>query len=329
MTKNNIYYLERGFYDMKILLCVLVIINALLNIMVTTLSIALIEQIKALAQKITFKKAKTLLSYSEYSQLEHFFPYNQYKKLKLLLDKKDDPQDLEKFRNKFESYIKDKFYISILIPINFCSIILWIISLAGSNYFIDQHILIYVSLEIIMSVYLITTLFIFFKTDLNALDLNTIAYMSSTSFSSYPALLDLYKINKAIQYKNFQKTKALLIALDLFFKELESPNHQQEAKILISQALNDSKLNKKLSIAIKVLNDKNLRPNDEIIDETNDTLNYLNKSLKKIIDTVYIFMNNEYKQKQYKAIINNKVSDLDEDHLNEYYSKLFKESNKD
>lgn len=314
---------------MKILLCVLVIINALLNIMVTTLSIALIEQIKALAQKITFKKAKTLLSYSEYSQLEHFFPYNQYKKLKLLLDKKDDPQDLEKFRNKFESYIKDKFYISILIPINFCSIILWIISLAGSNYFIDQHILIYVSLEIIMSVYLITTLFIFFKTDLNALDLNTIAYMSSTSFSSYPALLDLYKINKAIQYKNFQKTKALLIALDLFFKELESPNHQQEAKILISQALNDSKLNKKLSIAIKVLNDKNLRPNDEIIDETNDTLNYLNKSLKKIIDTVYIFMNNEYKQKQYKAIINNKVSDLDEDHLNEYYSKLFKESNKD
>lgn len=153
--------------------------------------------------------------------------------------------------------------------------------------------------------------------------------MSSTSFSSYPALLDLYKINKAIQYKNFQKTKALLIALDLFFKELESPNHQQEAKILISQALNDSKLNKKLSIAIKVLNDKNLRPNDEIIDETNDTLNYLNKSLKKIIDTVYIFMNNEYKQKQYKAIINNKVSDLDEDHLNEYYSKLFKESNKD
>lgn len=148
---------------MKILLCVLVIINALLNIMVTTLSIALIEQIKALAQKITFKKAKTLLSYSEYSQLEHFFPYNQYKKLKLLLDKKDDPQDLEKFRNKFESYIKDKFYISILIPINFCSIILWTISLAGSNYFIDQHILIYVSLEIIMSVYLITTLFIFLR----------------------------------------------------------------------------------------------------------------------------------------------------------------------
>ncbi len=48
---------------MEILL-VLVIINALLNIMVTTLSIAFIEQIKALAQKITFKKAKTLLSYS-------------------------------------------------------------------------------------------------------------------------------------------------------------------------------------------------------------------------------------------------------------------------
>lgn len=315
---------------MKILLCILVIINALLNMMVVALSIFFIDQIKALVQKITFKKAKTLLSYSEYSQLEHFFPYDQYKKLKLLLDKKDDPHDLEKFRNKFKSYIKGKFkYISILIPINFCSIILWTISLAGSNYFIDQYILIYISLEIIMSVYLITTLFIFFKTDLNTLDLNTIAYMSSTSFSSYPALLDLYKINKAIQYKNFQKTKALLIALDLFFKELESPNHQQEAKILISQALNDSKLNKKLSIAIKVLNDKNLRPNDEIIDETNDTLNYLNKSLKKIIDTVYIFMNNEYKQKQYKAIINNKVSDLDEDHLNEYYSKLFKESNRD
>lgn len=315
---------------MKILLCILVIINALLNMMVVALSIFFIDQIKALVQKITFKKAKTLLSYSEYSQLEHFFPYDQYKKLKLLLDKKDDPHDLEKFRNKFKSYIKGKFkYISILIPINFCSIILWTISLAGSKYFIDQYILIYISLEIIMSVYLITTLFIFFKTDLNTLDLNTIAYMSSTSFSSYPALLDLYKINKAIQYKNFQKTKALLIALDLFFKELESPNHQQEAKILISQALNDSKLNKKLSIAIKVLNDKNLRPNDEIIDETNDTLNYLNKSLKKIIDTVYIFMNNEYKQKQYKAIINNKVSDLDEDHLNEYYSKLFKESNRD
>lgn len=314
---------------MKILLCVLVIINALLNIMVTTLSIAFIEQIKTLAQKITFKKAKTLLSYSEYSQLEHFFPYNQYKKLKLLLDKKDDPHDLEKFRNKFKSYIKDKFYISSLIPINFCSIFLWTISLAGSNHFIDHHILICVSLEIIMSVYLITTVFIFLNTDLNTVDLNTIAYMSSISFSSYPALLDLYKINKATQYKNFQETKALLIALDLFLKELKLPNHQQEAKILIKQALTDSKLCKKLPVAIKVLNDKNLIPNDEIITETNNTLNSLNGYLKKIINTVYIFINNEYKQKQYKAIINNKVSDLDEDHLNEYYSKLFKESNKD
>lgn len=86
---------------MKILLCILVIINALLNMMVVALSIFFIDQIKALVQKITFKKAKTLLSYSEYSQLEHFFPYDQYKKLKLLLDKKDDPHDLEKFRNKF------------------------------------------------------------------------------------------------------------------------------------------------------------------------------------------------------------------------------------
>lgn len=149
---------------MKILLCILVIINALLNMMVVALSIFFIDQIKALVQKITFKKAKTLLSYSEYSQLEHFFPYDQYKKLKLLLDKKDDPHDLEKFRNKFKSYIKGKFkYISILIPINFCSIILWTISLAGSKYFIDQYILIYISLEIIMSVYLITTLFIFLR----------------------------------------------------------------------------------------------------------------------------------------------------------------------
>lgn len=318
---------------MKILLCVLVVtnaLNALLNMLVVGASISFIEQIKTLAQKITFKKAKNLLSYSEYSQLEHFFPYDQYKKLKLLLDKKDDPHDLEKFRNKFKSYIKDKCrYILILIPINFCSIILWTISLAAFNYLIAHHILIYVSLEIIMSIYLSITLFIFINTDLNTLDLNTIAYISSTSFSSYPPLLDLYKINKAVQYKNFQETKALLIALDLFFKELESPNHQQEVKILISQALNDIKLNKKLSITIKVLKDKNLRPNDEIIDETNDTLNYLNKSLKKIINTVYIFINDEYTQKQYKAIINNKVSDLDEDHLNEYYSKLFKESNKD
>ncbi len=46
------------------------------------------------------------------------------------------------------------------------------------------------------------------------------------------------------------KTKALLIALDLFLKELKFPNHQQEAKILIKQALTDSKLCKKLPVAI-------------------------------------------------------------------------------
>lgn len=209
------------------------------------------------------------------------------------------------------------------------SLILWAASTGGFDYLYAHHLLLYISLEIVMSVYLITSIFITADTDPRTLDLDEIAYKCSTSFSPYPELLDLYKVNKAIQYQSFQETKALLIALDLFLKELKLPNHQQESKILIKQALTDSKLCKKLPVAIKVLNDKNLIPNDEIITETNNTLNSLNEYLKKIINTVYIFINNEYNQKQYKAIINNKVSDLDEDHLNEYYSKLFKESNKD
>ncbi|WP_347284332.1 hypothetical protein [Lactobacillus taiwanensis] len=315
---------------MRALLLIFIFINLLLNGLAGVGSFSVTDDIKTLENKISIKKAKTKLSYSEYSQLEQFFSYEQYKKIKFLLDKPDNPADLEKIRNKYKAYIKNKFkYISLLNDINVLSLILWVASTGGFDYLYAHHLLLYISLEIVMSVYLITSIFITADTDPRTLDLDEIAYKCSTSFSPYPELLDLYKVNKAIQYQSFQETKALLIALDLFLKELKLPNHQQESKILIKQALTDSKLCKKLPVAIKVLNDKNLIPNDEIITETNNTLNSLNEYLKKIINTVYIFINNEYNQKQYKAIINNKVSDLDEDHLNEYYSKLFKESNKD
>lgn len=315
---------------MRALLLIFIFINLLLNGLAGVGSFSVTDDIKTLENKISIKKAKTKLSYSEYSQLEQFFSYEQYKKIKFLLDKPDNPADLEKIRNKYKAYIKNKFkYISLLNDINVLSLILWAASTGGFDYLYAHHLLLYISLEIVMSVYLITSIFITADTDPRTLDLDEIAYKCSTSFSPYPELLDLYKVNKAIQYQSFQETKALLIALDLFLKELKLPNHQQESKILIKQALTDSKLCKKLPVAIKVLNDKNLIPNDEIITETNNTLNSLNEYLKKIINTVYIFINNEYNQKQYKAIINNKVSDLDEDHLNEYYSKLFKESNKD
>lgn len=315
---------------MRVLLLILIFINLVLNVIASVGSFSVIDDIKTLGNKISIKKAKTKLSYSEYSQLDQFFSYEQYKKIKLLLDKPDEPHDLEKIRNKYKAYIKNKFkYISLLNDINMLSIVLWAVSTGGFDYLYAHHLFLYISLEIVMSVYLITSIFIIADTTPRTLDLDEIVYKCSTSFSHYPELLDLYKVNKAMQYKNFQETKALLIALDLFLKELKFPNHQQEAKILIKQALTDSKLCKKLPVAIKVLNDKNLIPNDEIITETNNTLNSLNEHLKKIINTVYIFINNEYNQKQYKAIINNKVSELDEDHLNEYYSKLFKESNKD
>lgn len=315
---------------MRVLLLILILINLVLNVLANVVSLSVIDDIKTLGNKMSIKKAKTKLSYSEYSQLDQFFSYEQYKKIKLLLDKPDEPDDLEKIRNKYKAYIKNKFkYISLLSDINMLSIILWTVSIGGFDYLYAHHLFLYISLEIVMSVYLITSIFIIADTTPRTLDLDEIVYKCSTSFSPYPELLDLYKVNKAMQYKNFQETKALLIALDLFLKELKLPNHQQEAKILIKQALTDSKLCKKLPVAIKVLNDKNLIPNDEIITETNNTLHSLNEYLKKIINTVYIFINNEYNQKQYKAIINNKVSELDEDHLNEYYSKLFKESNKD
>lgn len=237
---------------MRVLLLILIFINLVLNVIASVGSFSVIDGIKTLGNKISIKKAKTKLSYSEYSQLDQFFSYEQYKKIKLLLDKPDEPHDLEKIRNKYKAYIKNKFkYISLLNDINMLSIVLWAVSTGGFDYLYAHHLFLYISLEIVMSVYLITSIFIIADTTPRTLDLDEIVYKCSTSFSPYPELLDLYKVNKAMQYKNFQETKALLIALDLFLKELKFPNHQQEAKILIKQALTDSKLCKNYQLLLK------------------------------------------------------------------------------
>ena len=72
---------------MRVLLLILIFINLVLNVIASVGSFSVIDDIKTLGNKISIKKAKTKLSYSEYSQLDQFFSYEQYKKIKLLLDK--------------------------------------------------------------------------------------------------------------------------------------------------------------------------------------------------------------------------------------------------
>ena len=123
-------------------------------------------------------------------------------------------------------------------------------------------------------------------------------------------------------YDNYFDVCDLIKRINFLIANIKTTQHQKEADVLLKQALFKNDLEKQIKIVTKILNDKNLKPNSQVVDQVNSLLASLQVELKDILTKLINIVELEYSTSQFEASINNEVDKLDSKHLNDYYSKL-------
>ena len=135
-------------------------------------------------------------------------------------------------------------------------------------------------------------------------------------------LINLIFATNVKPYDNYFDVCDLIKRINFLIANIKTTQHQKEADVLLKQALFKNDLEKQIKIVTKILNDKNLKPNSQVVDQVNSLLASLQVELKDILTKLINIVELEYSTSQFEASINNEVDKLDSKHLNDYYSKL-------
>lgn len=135
-------------------------------------------------------------------------------------------------------------------------------------------------------------------------------------------LINLIFATNVKPYDNYFDVCDLIKRINFLIANIKTTQHQKEADVLLKQALFKNDLEKQIKIVTKILNDKNLKPNSQVVDQVNSLLASLQVELKDILTKLINIVEFEYSTSQFEASINNEVDKLDSKHLNDYYSKL-------
>lgn len=135
-------------------------------------------------------------------------------------------------------------------------------------------------------------------------------------------LINLIFATNVEPYDNYFDVCDLIKRINFSIANIKTTQHQKEADVLLKQALFKNDLGKQIKIITKILNDNNLKPNSQVVDQVNSLLASLQIELKDVLTKLINIVELEYSTSQFEASINNEVDKLDSKHLNDYYSKL-------
>ncbi len=135
-------------------------------------------------------------------------------------------------------------------------------------------------------------------------------------------LINLIFATNVEPYDNYFDVCDLIKRINFLIANIKTTQHQKEAEVLLKQALFKNDLEKQIKIVTKILNDNNLKPNSQVVDQVNSLLASLQVELKDVLTKLINIVELEYSTSQLEASINNEVDKLDSKHLNDYYSKL-------